>query len=343
MSQTFDSIGFFADSRDMDTIGGTNDMGFEIVLECNFMDADDDLFKLVDIKQLYLNVNGIIMHLLHALVIETRLLSGIVCDRCSTLCNVSTRVGLETNQYDLGEYSVQLAHESRNSPLKMEGILSSTSLLCSRESLKRRSIILGEIFHAPSGCIAETFISDFYFIPIVLPSQCYLIHFRLSHVSTNVTSFFAHATMLTSLSSWKQDFRNFLFSSKATASPTAALRGGNEFSVALSSNSDNCADNCINNCVDLSIISVSTECQPSRWLSRGIQGFGNVMKYIADNGNINELPHRKVKRKRMFSNGFSNAVDDSSFFAEGDEPMRCNRLCSPKKSKTIDFTGAIEI
>ena len=107
------------------------------------MDADDDLFKLDNIDHISLDVDGIIMHLLHALVIETRLLSDIVCDKYSTLCNVLTHVGLEINRYDLGESSVQLAHESRKSPLKMEGILSSTSLLCSRKSLKLRPSNLG--------------------------------------------------------------------------------------------------------------------------------------------------------------------------------------------------------
>ena len=141
------------------------------------MDADDNLFKLVNIEQISLDVDGIIMHLLHALVIEPSLLSDIVCDRYSTIYNVSTHVGLEINRYDLGESSVQLAHESRKSPLKMEGILSSTSLLCSRESLKRRSIILGEIFSSACARIAVTFASDFYFISFVLPSQRYLILF----------------------------------------------------------------------------------------------------------------------------------------------------------------------
>ena len=44
--------------------------------------------------------------------------------------------------------------------------------------------------------------------------------------------------------------------SKATVSPTAALRGGKEFST-LSSKSDNCANNCIN----FSTLSVSAECK----------------------------------------------------------------------------------
>ena len=32
-----------------------------------------------------------------------------------------------------------------------------------------------------------------------------------------------------------------------------------------------------------------------------MQGFGNVIDYIADNGNIGELPHQKVKRKCLLS------------------------------------------
>ena len=142
----------------------TNDVGFKIVLLCvstvtkmtipmtvifaflfdgNFMEADYNLFKLVDINQLSWNVDGFIMHLQHATVIETRHLSGIDCDQCSAICNVSTLIGLKTNHYDLGEYSVQLAHELRNSSLAMEKILYSTLLLCTRKSLKLRPIILG--------------------------------------------------------------------------------------------------------------------------------------------------------------------------------------------------------
>ena len=93
-------------------------------------------------------------------------------------------------------------------------------------------------------------------------------------VFLNADYFCAHATMLTALSLWNQVFWNTLFCFKATVSPTAALQGGNEFSVlssksdtcvgnfsVLSSKSDTCIDNCVENCANFSTISVSTECE----------------------------------------------------------------------------------
>ena len=125
---------------------------------------------------------GFIMHLHHATAIEERYLSGIDCDRYSAVCNVSTLVGMKTKQYNLGEYSILLTQESRNSPLKMEEIMSSTLLLCSRKSLNLRPIILGEKFCSTRARIAVIFISNFYFIPFVLSHQQYLLIFTHRHL-----------------------------------------------------------------------------------------------------------------------------------------------------------------
>lgn len=48
-----------------------------------------------------------------------------------------------------------------------------------------------------------------------------------------------------------------------------------------------------------SVLLKDNYCHTSRWLPRGTQGFGNIMEYIADYGNVGEVPHRKVKRKRI--------------------------------------------
>ena len=82
--------------------------------------------------------------------------------------------------------------------------------------------------------------------------------------------------------------------------------------------------------------------QQRRWLSSmRRQLANNTIDYFAETGNIKELRHQKVKRKRLFSKGFSNAVNNSSVFEKGDELTRCNQSISSGKSKTINFTGAI--
>ena len=128
------------------------------------------------------------MHLHHVTAIEERHLSGIDCDRYSAVYNVSTLVGLKTNRYNLGEYSVLLVQELRNSPLEMEEIMSSTSLLCLHKSLMLRPMILSEKFRSACARITVIFISNFYFIPFVLSHQQYLLIFTHGHLSNNANS-----------------------------------------------------------------------------------------------------------------------------------------------------------
>lgn len=109
--------------------------------------------SLVDNIRMSLNdafLYGFIIHLHHATAIEERYLSGIDYNRYSAICNVSTLIGLKNNPYNLGEYSILLAQELWNSPLGMEEIMSSILLLCLRESLKLRPIILGGKFSSAS-------------------------------------------------------------------------------------------------------------------------------------------------------------------------------------------------
>ena len=58
------------------------------------------------------------------------------------------------------------------------------------------------------------------------------------------------------------------------------------------------------------------------------------------------MPHQQVKRKCLFSKGFSNAVNNSgvfvfTLFEKGDKPTRCNQGIISGNSKTIDFTGVV--
>ena len=113
--------------------------------------------------------------------------------------------------------------------------------------------------------------------------------------------------------------------------------------------------------------------QPHQWLYHIRNGFGNVIDYIADNGNIRELPHRKVKRKRLLTKGFSNVnfkdavhiftmkkktncefrsmIKDSTklenetssktIFNLGSKPTRCDQDVISVNNKTIHLSYAV--
>ena len=87
--------------------------------------------------------------------------------------------------------------------------------------------------------------------------------------------------------------------------------------------------------------------QQHQWLSSMRKQLANsAIDYLAEIGNIKELPHWNVKRKCFFSKGFSNAVNNSgvfvfTLFEKGDKPTRCDQGIISGNIKTIDFTGAV--
>ena len=72
----------------------------------------------------------------------------------------------------------------------------------------------------------------------------------------------------------------------------------------------------------------------------------NAIDYIADNGNIKELPHQKVQQKRLFSKAFNNVVNNSgvyTIFEKGDKSTMCDQDIISGNIKTINFSYTIRI